>query len=301
MEWLNYHHLFYFWTVARTGSISKASQELRVSPPAISAQLRTLEESAGEKLFTRSGRYLVLTEMGRVVFGYAEEIFALGRELMGTMKDRPTGRPLRLDIGIVDVLPKMIAQWLIRPALQLRETVRIVCREGGSDQLIAQLAIHELDVVLSDVPIGPNLKVRAYSHLLAESGVTFVATPKLARGLKSDFPASLDRAPMLLPTENTGLRRDLESWFDAQGIRPVIAGEFQDYALLRAFGQEGLGVFPVPSVFEKQMKQQDSLQQIGRTEDVRSRFYAISVEKKLKHPAVLAICDAARRQGVAKR
>src|SRR5262249_45899413 len=159
MEWLNYHHLFYFWTVARTGSISKASEELRVSSPAISAQLRTFEESAGEKLFTRSGRYLVLTEMGRVVFGYAEEIFALGRELMGTMKDQPTGRPLRLVIGIVDVLPKMIAQWLIQPALRLRETVRIVCREGSSDQLVAQLSIHDLDVVLSDVPIGPNVKV----------------------------------------------------------------------------------------------------------------------------------------------
>jgi len=296
MEWLNYHHLYYFWTVARTGSISKASQELHVSPPAISAQLRSLEESAGENLFSRSGRYLVLTEMGRVVFDYAEEIFSLGRELMDTIRDRPTGRPLRLTVGIVDVLPKMIAQWLIQPALQLRQTVRIVCREGASDQLIAQLAIHELDVVLSDVPVGQNVKVRAYSHLLAQSGVTFVATPRLARSLKDDFPASLHRAPILLPTENTGLRRDLESWFEAEGIRPAIAGEFQDYALLRAFGQEGLGVFPVPSVFEKEMKRQDSLQQIGRTEGVISRFYAISVEKKLKHPAVLAICDAARRQ-----
>ncbi|HTR65440.1 MAG TPA: transcriptional activator NhaR [Terriglobales bacterium] len=293
MEWLNYHHLYYFWTVARTGSISKASGELRISSPAISAQLRSLEEQAGEKLFSRAGRRLELTEVGHVVFDYAEEIFALGRELMDTVRNRPTGRPLRLTVGIVDVLPKMIAQWLIQPALQMRETVRLVCREGASDHLIAQLAIHELDVVLSDVPIGPNVKVRAYSHLLVESGVTFVATTKLARNLRNGFPASLDRAPILLPTENTGLRRDLESWFEAQGIRPTVAGEFQDHALLRAFGQEGLGVFPVPSVFERQIKRQDSLQQIGRTEDVRSRFYAISVEKKLKHPAVLAICDAA--------
>jgi len=295
MEWLNYHHLRYFCTVARTGSIRQAGKELHVSSPAISAQLHSLEESLGEKLFVRSGRNLVLTEVGRVVFSYGEEIFALGRELLHTVKDQPTGRPLRLVVGVVDVLPKMIAQWLIAPALKLRDPVHIVCREGGSEYLASQLAIHELDVVLSDVAVPPNVRVRVYNHLLGECGVTFVATSRLAKGLKHDFPRSLHHAPMLLPAENTGVRRDLDSWFDSQGIRPQIAGEFQDHALLRAFGQEGIGVFAIPSVFEKQLQQQGSLQRIGRTEDVRSRFYAISVERKLKHPAVLAICDTARR------
>ncbi len=295
MEWLNYHHLRYFWTVASSGSISKASQELHVSSSAISAQLSTLEESLGEKLFVRSGRNLILTEVGRVVFSYSGEIFALGRELTQTVKNRPTGRPLRLLVGVVDVLPKMIAQWLIAPALKLREPVRIVCREGSSEQLTAHLAEHELDVVLSDVAFSPNSGARVYNHLLGECGVTFVATPKLAKGLKSNFPRSLDGAPMLLPVENTGARRNLNSWFDSQGIRPQIAGEFQDHALLRAFGQAGIGIFSIPSVFEKQIEPQGSLQRIGRTEDVRNRFYAISVERRLKHPAVLAICDTARQ------
>ncbi len=295
MEWLNYHHLRYFWTVASMGSISKASKELRVSSPAISAQLRSLEENLGEKLFVRSGRNLILTEVGRVVFSYSGEIFALGRELTQTVKNQPAGRPLRLVVGVVDALPKMIAQWLIAPALSLRQSVRIVCREGSSEQLTSQLARHELDVVLSDVACPPNAGARVYNHLLGECGVTFVATPALARGLKNDFPRSLDGAPMLLPVENTGERRNLNYWFDSQGIRPQIAGEFQDHALLRAFGQAGIGIFPIPSVFEKQIERQGSLRRIGRTEDVRNRFYAISVERKLKHPAVLAICDTARQ------
>lgn len=295
MEWLNYHHLHYFWTVASTGSITKASKELRISSPAISAQLRSLEESLGEKLFARSGRNLVLTEVGHVVFGYSSQIFALGREMTQTVHNRPSGRALRLVVGVVDVLPKMIAQWLIAPALKLNEPVHIVCREGSSDELTSQLASHELDVVLSDVAAAPNAGARVYNHLLGECGMTFVATPKLAKGLKSNFPRSLDGAPMLLPVESTGVRRNLHFWFDSQGIHPQITGEFQDHALLRAFGQAGIGIFPIPSVFEKQIEQQGSLQRIGRTEDVRNRFYAISVERKLKHPAVLAICDTARR------
>lgn len=296
MEWMNYHHLLYFWTVVREGSISKASEKLRISSPAISAQLRSLEENFGEKLLRRSGRNLVLTEMGRTVFSYAEDIFALGRELLDTVRNRPTGRPMRIDIGVVDVLPKMIAQWLIEPALHLREPVRVVCREATSDQLIARLATLELDVVLSDSPINPNLKVRAFNHLLGESAVTFVAMPKLAEKCKGRFPNCLDRMPMLLPTDNTDLRRSLDQWFETRNIRPDIVGEFEDYALLRAFGQAGSGIFPVPSVFERQLKQQDSLRRVGRTEEVHSRFFAISAERKLMHPAVVAICDMARRE-----
>jgi LysR family transcriptional regulator, transcriptional activator of nhaA len=296
MEWMNYHHLLYFWTVVREGSISKASEKLRISSPAISAQLRSLEENFGEKLLKRSGRNLVLTEMGRTVFSYAEDIFALGRELMDTVRNRPTGRPMRLDIGVVDVLPKLIAQWLIEPALKLREPVRIVCREATSEQLISRLATLELDLVLSDTPINPNLKVRAFNHLLGQCAVTFVAMPNLASKCKGRFPGCLDRMPMLLPTDNMDLRRSLDQWFETHNIRPDVVGEFEDYALLRAFGQASSGIFPVPSVFEKQLKQQDSLRRVGRTEEVHSRFYAISAERKLKHPAVVAICDTARRE-----
>src|SRR5215469_5995288 len=232
MEWLNYHHLQYFFVVVRKGSIRKASEELRVSSPAISTQLHSLEEHFGEKLLVLSGRNLALTEMGRVVFSYAEEIFALGQELMNTVKDRPTGRPLRLMVGVVDVVPKMIAHWLIEPAFQLHSSVRIVCREGSPDQLVSQLAIHQLDVVLSDVPVNPHLRVKAYNHLLGECGTTFVATPRLAKSLKGEFPQSLHQVPLLVPAENTAIRRSLDSWLDSHGVRPIVAGEFQDYALL---------------------------------------------------------------------
>lgn len=243
MEWLNYHHLLYFWTVVRAGSIHKAAAELRISPPAISTQLKILEDHLGARLLERSGRRLVLTETGRTVFSYAEDIFALGRELLDVVKNRPVGRPLRLDIGIVDVMPKIIAQLLIEPALPLRENVRVVCREATSDNLLARLATHELDLVLSDSPVDPSLSIRAYSHLLGECGVIFVSTPKLANKFRRGFPKSLDGAPLFLPTENTALRRALELWFERQNVRPMVVGEFEDYALLRAFGETGTALF----------------------------------------------------------
>ncbi|MGH9590658.1 MAG: transcriptional activator NhaR [Terracidiphilus sp.] len=296
MEWLNYHHLLYFWTVVRAGSIHEASQQLRISPPAISAQLKLLEDRLGEKLLARSGRRLVLTEMGKTVFSYAEDIFSLGRELVDVVKNRPIGRPLRLDVGVVDVMPKVVVQLLLQPALHLREAVRIVCREATSDQLLGRLAIHELDVVLSDSPADPALKVRAYSHLLGECGVMFVAGRNMAARYRRNFPRSLNGAPMFLPTENTALRRNLDFWFESSGIRPVVLGEFEDYALLRAFGETGVGVFPVPSVSEPQLQKQKELKMIGATSEVRTQFYAISAERKLQHPAVLAIRNAARQE-----
>jgi LysR family transcriptional activator of nhaA len=290
------HHLLYFWTVVRAGSIQKASEQLRVSPPAISAQLKLLEEQLGEKVFTRSGRRLVLTEVGRTVSSYAEDIFTLGRELMDVVKHRPTGRPLRLDVGVVDVMPKVIVQTLLEPALHLREPVRIVCREATPDLLLGRLATHELDVILSDSPVDPSIKIRAYSHLLGECGVIFVAGRKAAARYRRRFPQSLDGAPMFLPTDNTALRRNLDFWFESQAIRPIILGEFEDHALLRAFGETGAGVFPMPSVFEAQLRKQKTLKIIGATSDVRTQFYAISAERKLQHPAVLAIRNAARQE-----
>jgi LysR family transcriptional activator of nhaA len=296
VNWLNYHHLYYFWNVVRSGGVNQAAKQLRVSAPAISAQLRELQEQLGEPLFSREGRKLVLTEMGRTVFSYAEDIFTLGRELLDTVKNRPTGRPIRVDIGVVDVLPKMIAQWLIQPALQLEEPVRIVCREASSDQLIARLATLELDVVLSDSPADPNLKIRAYNHPLGDCGITFVAGGPIASSIKGKFPRSLNGVPMLLPTDNTAFRRNLDYWFERNDIHPQVMGEFEDYALLRAFGQAGTAVFPVPSVFETQLKRQDHVRRLGATEEVRTYFFAISAERKLRHPAVVAICESARRQ-----
>lgn len=295
MEWLNYHHLQYFWHVVRAGGVTEAARELRVSTPAVSAQLKELQESVGEPLLTRSGRKLVLTEMGRTVFAYAEDIFSLGQELMDTVKNRPTGRPLRVDIGVVDVLPKMIAHWLIEPALRLPGAVRIVCREASSDQLIARLATLELDVVLSDSPADPSRNIRAYNHLLGESGIAFVGMGSAMKRLTGKFPNCLSGVPMLLPTDNTSIRRNLDYWFQANSIQPLIVGEFEDYALLRAFAQAGTAVFPIPSVFTKELRKQDKIARIGSTNEVTSSFYAISAERKLKHPAVVAICESARQ------
>ena len=295
MEWLNYHHLFYFWKVVRMGSITRACEELRLAPPTISAQLRSLEGQMGEKLLTRSGRSLVPTEMGRLVFRYAEDIFGLGQELMDAVKQRPTGRPMRLVIGVDDVLPKEIAHALIEPAMRLPEGIRLLCREAGLERLVADLALHELDVVLSDAPIAPSLNFRAYNHPLGECAVLWVGTGDLARKYRRGFPKSLDGAPVLLPTDDTAIRRGIDQWFAALGIRPVVVGEFEDYALLRVFGQKGVGVYPAPRILEKDLKRHYGLAPIGLAKGVKGRFYAISVEKKVRHPAVAAICEAARR------
>jgi LysR family transcriptional activator of nhaA len=295
MEWLNYHHLHYFWRVVRSGSVTQAARELNVSSPAVSAQLKELQDFLGEPLLTRSGRRLVLTEMGRTVYDYADDIFSLGREMLDTVRNRPTGRPIRVDIGVADVLPKMIAQWLIEPALNLRESVRIVCREATPDQLVARMATLELDVVLSDSPADPSRKFRAYNHLLGESGIAFVGIGKVLKQIKGGFPKCLSGVPMLLPTDNTALRRDLDYWFETNDIRPQIVGEFEDYALLRAFAQSGTAVFPVPSVFVRELRKQDKIVLIGSTKEVKLRFFAISAERKIKHPAVVAICESARR------
>lgn len=294
MEWLNYHHLFYFWKVVKLGSITAACKELRLAPPTVSAQLRSLEEQLGEKLLMRRGRALVPTDVGQMVYGYAQQIFGLGQELMDAVKQRPTGRPIRLVVGVDDVLPKEIAQALIEPALGLKQPVRLLCREGSLEPLLASLALHELDVVLSDTPVTPSLNVRAYNHPLGDCGVLWMGAPALAKAHRRGFPKSLDGAPMLLPTDDTALRRDLDQWCDTQAIRPVMVAEFEDYGLLRAFGQEGTGVIPVPSVLEKVFQKQYGLQRIGPAAGVVVRFYAVSIERRIRHPAVVAICDTAR-------
>jgi LysR family transcriptional regulator, transcriptional activator of nhaA len=281
--------------VVKSGSITAACKELRLAPPTISAQLRTLEDQLGEKLLARKGRTLEPTDVGRMVYRYAEEIFGLGRELMDAVKQRPTGRPVRLVVGIDDVVPKEIAHALIEPALRLREPVRLLCREGSLEPLLAKLSIHELDVVLSDAPVTPSLKIRAYNHPLGECGVTWMGAPALAKAHRHGFPQSLDGAPVLLPTDDTAIRRGLDQWFDKRGLRPVVVAEFEDFALLRAFGQRGTGVMPVPAILEKDFHRQYGFERIGPIDAVTGRFYAVSVERKIRHPAVAAICESARR------
>ncbi|MDY6946360.1 MAG: LysR family transcriptional regulator [Pseudomonadota bacterium] len=292
---LNYQHLLYFWSVVRTGSLTRACEELSLAAPTISAQLRTLEERLGEKLLVKSGRTLVPTDVGRLVYSYANEIFGLGQELIEALEQRPSARPLKLLIGIDDVLPKEIAYRIVEPGLLLKQPVRIVCREGTLERLVADLAIHEIDVVLSDSPVTPSLNVRAHSHPLGSCTVYWMATPTLARTLRRGFPKSLDGVPVLLPTDDTAIRRALDQWLDRQNVRPLMLGEFEDYAMLREFARAGHGFAPVPSVLEAQFRKQHGFVRIGLARGVKAEFYAISVERKIKHPAVVAMTDNARQ------
>lgn len=296
MELLNFNHLQYFWMVAREGSITAACRKLHLAQPTVSAQLRTLERSLGHDLFQRVGRSLVLTDAGRTVFRYADEIFSLGGEMLDTLRGRPASGTLRLTVGVADVLPKLIAHRLIQPALALGDSLQLTCVEGSTNELVSRLSLNEIDVVLADHPISPHLRVRAFNHVLGECGVTVFGVEALARKCSADFPRSLDGAPFLLPTENTVLRRSLEQWFDAAGVRPTMAAEFEDSALLKVFGQSGVGLFAAPSVAEHEVEQQYGVKIVGRLPEVLERFYAISIERRVKHPAVLAITEAARKR-----
>jgi LysR family transcriptional activator of nhaA len=297
---LNYQHLLYFWSVVRTGSVTRAAEELSLSPPTVSAQLRTLEERLGEKLLARSGRKLVPTEVGRVVFTFAEQIFDVGRELLEALEHRPSQRPLRFTVGIDDVLPKEVAQRVLEPAMRLGQSVRITCREGTLERLVAGLATRELDVVLSDSPVTPTLNVRAYSHLLGSSGVCWMATPAIAASLRRGFPRSLDGVPMLLPTDDTAIRRMLDQWLEQHALRPVLVGEFEDYGLLREFARAGHGFAPVPVVQESQFRREYGFQRVGSARSVTAQFFAISLERRIKHPAVAAMVAGARQLFAAK-
>ncbi|MGA7801011.1 MAG: transcriptional activator NhaR [Gammaproteobacteria bacterium] len=296
MQGMNYNHLYYFWTVAKEGGIAAACEQLHLTPQTISGQLRVLEEALGAKLFDRAGRRLVLTDTGRVAFNYADEMFRLGAEMTEVLEGRVSGQPLPFTVGIVDVVPKMIAYRLLEPALHLSEPVHIVCREGKLDALLADIALHKLDIVIADTPVGTTLNVRAFNHLLGECGVTFFAARTLATRYRRRFPESLADAPMLLPTTSTAVRGALMQWLDQQGIRPRIVGEFDDSALMNAFGQRAVGVFVAPSVVEREITRQYDVRPIGRTDRVRERYYAISAERRLRHPAVVAVSQAARAE-----
>lgn len=296
MEWLNYHHLFYFWTVMREGSITAACSKLNLAQSTVSAQLSKFEEVLGIKLFMRVGRDLKPTDAGHHVYRYADEIFSLGSELIDSLRGRPAVGPISLKVGLVDVIPKLIARKLLAPARKIPEQVRLICHEGKEEQLLAELALHNLDVVLTDAPLRSNLSIKAYNHLLGECGVSFLGVERLAQPLRHNFPYSLNGAPMLLPMAKSSFRGKLDQWFDRIGIHPVIIGEFDDNALLKVFGQAGDGIFAAPTVIEKEVELQYQVQAIGRTDKIRQKFYAISVERIIRHPAVAAISQAAQEK-----
>lgn len=294
MEWLNYHHLRYFWTVAKEGSLARAAAKLHVSQPSISEQIRELESAFGEKLFQREGRNNQLTATGRIVFGYAEEIFALGRELMNAVQQRPGAKVLRLYVGVADSFPKLVTNEILKPVFAMPQTAHVICREGKMEDLLAQLAAHRLDIVLADEPAASSTNFKTHNHSLGESGTTFCAEKRLAAKLKRNFPQSLHAAPALLPTENTSLRRALETWFREQNIQPLIMAEFEDLALMKVMAAEGRGFIALPSVAVGDAVGHYGFQIIGRTEKCRVQFHAITAERRIAHPAVALITSQTR-------
>ena len=296
MEWLNYHHLLYFWTVVQEGSVSKAAGKLRLSQPTVSAQVRLLERTLGQPLFARKGRVQVLTDVGRVVHLYADEIFSIGRELLETLESRPPGRGMQLTVGVANAVPKLLVYRLLRPVLKQPEPIRLVCREDNPEQLIGQLATYALDVVVANTPAPGYLPVKVFNHAVGESGTAFFAPAPLAARLRRRFPQSLQDVPMVLPTTNNPLRRALEEWFDREGVRPRIQAEFEDSALMNVFGQAVGCVFPAPAAIERDVSRHYGVRVAGRTDAVRERYYVISAERRLKHAGVVAMTTAARNQ-----
>jgi len=294
MQWLNYHHLLYFWMVAKEGSVTAAAESLGLSQPTVSAQVKRLEEHLGEPLLRRRGRSLELTEMGKVAFRYANEIFSLGQEMQDVFAGRLERAPEKLTVGVSDLVPKIVLHRLLEPALTMSPPPRVVCREDKTERLLAELSIHDLDIVLAEAPIARQASVKAFNHLLGESDVSFFARPELAERHREGFPRSLDGAPLLLPTENTLLRRDLDHWFIDEGFRPKIVAEFEDSALLKAFGSEGVGIFPGPTAIEDEICDVHRVEVVGRTHRVVERFYAITVERRIKHPAARLISQQAK-------
>jgi len=296
MDWLNYHHLLYFWVVAHEGSVSRAAEILHVTPATISIQTKELERSLGVELLRKAGRGVELTETGTEVYRYAQEIFSLGRELVDLVRGRPVGKPLLLRVGIKDVMPKLVAYKLIEPTLKMPEQIKLVCREGASAGLFADLAVHKLDVVISDTPLDPSLKVKAFSHLLGESEIVILGERKLAERLRPGFPDSLDGAPWLMPTDNNVLRRSLDLWLADHNYRPQVRGEFEDSAMLKIAGRAGIGIFANVAAIRGEVESMYGVELIGKIPAIKECFYVISAERRIKHPGVLAISEAARKR-----
>jgi LysR family transcriptional activator of nhaA len=296
MEWLNYHHLRYFYVAAREGGLARAAAKLRVSQPSISEQIRELEGALGEKLFRREGRNNRLTDAGQVVFNYAEEIFTLGRELMSAVKQRPGLRTVRLNVGVADSFPKLVTNEILKPVFAMPQAMHVVCREGKIEDLLAQLAAHRLDLVLSDEPAPSSTNFKVFSHALGESSVTLCAEEKLAAKLKRNFPRSLNEAPALLPAENTALRRSLETWFRAKNLKPNVVAEFDDLALMKVMASEGRGFIAVPTVALKDAVSHYQFRSLGQATNCRLHFHALTAERRIAHPVVAVI--TARPRGL---
>jgi LysR family transcriptional activator of nhaA len=291
---LNYKHLHYFRTVAKAGAINRAAEKLHLTPQTLSGQISTFETRLGVTLFRRSGRRLELTDAGRTALSYADDIFLVGAELEEALQNRPGARAHPFRVGIADVVPKAIAYQLLAPALTLEEPVKLICKEDRLEQLAAELSIHRLDMVLADRPLPSSMDIRGYSHPLGECGIAFLSTRTLAGQLTADFPACLQDTPLLIPGEDSALRVPLLRWLERKDIQPTIVGEFDDSALMSAFGQAGAGVFPVPLTTAAEVMRQYDVVEVGQTLDIRERFFAISVERRLSHPAVVAVSEAAR-------
>lgn len=294
MRHLNYNHLLYFWTVAREGSIARASEVLHITPQTISGQLKQLEDTIGDSLFQRQGRGLILTDTGQIVNLYAEEIFSLGAELTQRLHSQEPGKSLELNVGIVFSIPKLIAYRILEPVLQMEDSIRIVCWEGNLEKMLSDLAVHKLDLVLSDRPMPTGLNVKAYNHVLGESTVSFFSQKRNASRYRKKFPHSLHDAPVLLPVKTNVLRRSLDDWFDEIEAMPRVIAEFDDSALLKAFGQAAVGVFPSPTAITEEVEHMYHASAIGVVDDITEKYYAISPERKLKHPGVMRITETAR-------
>lgn len=294
---MNYKHLHYFLQVAKLGGVHRASERLHLSPQTISGQIQSLEESLGTPLFAKSGRGLALTEAGRMVLGYAEDIFSIGAELEAAVREHPhRGKPLEFRVGVADAVPKAVACRLIEPASQLPEPVRIVCREWKLDMLLGELALHRLDLVISDAPIPSAVSVRAFNHRLGSCGVSFFAAPSLLESCGKRFPACLDGAPMLMPAVESAVGQRLRTWLQAQSLHPRVVGECDDSALAKEFGRLGMGIFVGPTVLERDIEKQYGVRALGATSEVVEEFFAISVERRITHPCVTAITEAARTE-----
>jgi LysR family transcriptional activator of nhaA len=294
MEWLNYHHLFYFWNVVKEGTVTAAARVLHLARPTVTAQVRELEKAVGQKLFEKKGRRLQLTDFGQQVFEYADEMFTIGHELGEFIRTGHAGSRTKFVIGMPDVVPKLIAFELLKPALHLPERPHTVCYEGKLEELLADLALHRLDLVLSDSPAPSGVDVRVYSHKLGECGLSMLAVPKLAKKYRKGFPQSLDGAPVLFQTNQSVIRGALSRWLNERNIHPFVVAEFEDSGLLKVFGQSGEGIFPVPTAIENEVKKQYGVHLVGRLDEVKDKFYAISVEKRVQNPGVLAIVQQAR-------
>lgn len=294
---MNYKHLYYFMQVAETGSIAAASRQLHLTPQTISGQLQLLADRLGGPLFEKSGRRLTLTDSGQLALSYAQQIFSLGSELEAAVRERARqGRTLEFRVGVADAVPKSIAYHLVEPALSVDEPVRIVCREWRLDRLLAELAMHTLDLVIADAPLPPSVSVKAFSHHLGGSAIGVFASPSLRARSRKPFPDCLQGAPLLMPGEDSAVGQRLRTWFKAQGLQPRVAAEFDDSALAQEFGRQGVGYLLGPAVLADEIEARLQVRRVGTIDEVQEDFYAISVERRISHPCVLAITRAARAE-----